>query len=73
MNKRRTPITYKIDSGANSNLMPYKDFKTLFLQVNNRNIAHHKNNVVVFKTYNNSNIEQLGVCSVKLRYKEKVA
>ena len=26
---------------------------------------------VVFKIYNNPNIEQLGVCSVKLRHKDK--
>ena len=31
-----------------------------------------KNNVVVLKTYNNSNIEQIGAYSVKLRHKDKV-
>ena len=33
----------------------------------------YKNNSVVFKTYNQSDIEQLGMCTVKLRHKNKSA
>ena len=63
-------ITYKIDSRANGNLMPFKIFK---FQVNNRSTASHKTSALVLKTYNISNIEQWVVCSVTLRNKEKVA
>ena len=30
-----------------------------------------QNDVVISKTYNNSNIEQLGVCTLKIRHKDK--
>ena len=32
-----------------------------------------KNNAIMFKTFNNLNIEQLGVCTVKLSHKDKIA
>ena len=39
--------------------------------MNNRGIACHKNISVYKETYNMCNIKQLGVCTVRLRYKDK--
>ena len=55
-------ITYKIDSGAGGNLMPLKTF-TLYPKLTMEVLCTMKNNVInSIKTYNISNIEQLGVC-----------
>ena len=53
--------------------MSLKIFKSLFHKSTREALHAMKNNVVVLKTCINSNIEQLGVCSVKLRHKDKVA
>ena len=37
-----------------------------------RRVVCHKNNAVVLKSYTNSNIDQLGVCTVKLRYRDNI-
>ena len=61
-----------MDSGADGSLMPFKIFKTPFPKSTIEALHSLKNNGVALKTYNNSNIEQLDFCSVKLRLKDKV-
>ena len=48
-------------------------FKTLFPKSTREALHATMNNSTVFKTYNQSNIEQLGVCAVRLRHKDKIA
>ena len=42
-------IAYKIDSGVNGNLMPFKNFKTLFLKSTTEALHATKNNTIVLK------------------------
>ena len=55
-------ITYKIDAGADDNLMPFKIFK-MFPETTIEALCATKNNWVMLKTHSQSNIEQLGVYS----------
>ena len=57
-----TKVTYKINSGVDGNLMPFKIFKCLFQTATVESLYAIKTNSVILKTYNNSNIEQLGIC-----------
>ena len=54
---------YKIDLGANGNIMPFKIFQSVFPRSMIETFHATNDNTVVLKTYNNSNIEQLDVCS----------
>ena len=49
--------------------MQFRIFRSHFPKSTIEALCGTKNNAVVLKTYNNSYIEQLGVCSVKLRHK----
>ena len=69
--QRQTKITYKINSGMDGNLMPFKIFKCLSPKATIELLHASKNNSVVLKTCNSSDIEQLGVFSVWLNYKDK--
>ena len=53
--------------------MPFWIFRTLFPKSTKEALHVTENNIVVLKTYNYSNIEQLGVCTVRLRHKDKIA
>ena len=65
-------VKYRINSGSDGNLMPLKIFKTLFPKSTIEPL-HATKNSVVLKTHNQSNIEQLGVCTVRLKHKDKTA
>ena len=52
--------------------MPFKLFKGLFQKATVESLCATKNNYVILKTYNNSHIEQLGICSVWLKHKDNV-
>ena len=56
--QRQTKITYKIDSRAEGNLMPFKIFKRLFPKATMKSLHTSENNSVILKMHNNSNIEQ---------------
>ena len=60
---------YNIDTGSDGNLMPFKVFKILFPKSTVAELCKTKLSPV--KTYNQSSIEQLGMCSVKLNYKDE--
>ena len=53
--------------------MPFKNFKMLFPKSTVEALHATGNNSLVLKTYNQSNIEQLGVCTIKLRHKDNIA
>ena len=53
--------------------MPLKVFKILLLKSTWATLYATKNNSVILKTYNQLDIEQLGMCTVKLMHKDKSA
>ena len=66
---KRVHITYKIDTRTKSNLKPFKIFRMLFPK--SMKAALPVKNSVILQTYNQSSIEQLGVCIVISRHKNK--
>ena len=53
--------------------MPFKIFRMLFPRSTRTALHVMKNNSVILKTYKHSGIEQLDVCTVRLRHKDKNA
>ena len=51
----------KIESVANSNLIPFKIFKSLFPNSTTEALYATKDSMIELKTYNNLTIEQLDV------------
>ena len=52
--------------------MPFNIFKSSFPKWTIEQLHGTKNNNVLLRTYDNSNIERLGICAVKLRHKNNV-
>ena len=65
-------MTYKIDSGTDGNLIPIKIFKWLYPKAKIELLYTSKNNSVILRPYNSSNIEQLVICPILLKHKDKV-
>ena len=68
ISQNRACIMYKIDAGSDCNLMPFKLFKILFPKAT---LSAMKDNSVRAKSYNLSDIKQLGMCTVRLRHKDR--
>ena len=51
--------------------MPLKILKSLFPKAMIELLHATENNSLILKSFNNSSIEQLGVCSVWLKHKDK--
>ena len=64
---------YKIDTGSNGNLMSFRVFGILFPMSTMTELNTTINKSIGLKTYNESNIEQLGRCSVNIRHNDKCA
>ena len=62
---------FKIDTGADGNLMPIKMFVVLFPKVSLDALSRTINKEVTLFTYNNTHIKQFGICSVRLSFKSK--
>ena len=62
---------FKIDTGADGNLMPIKMFTVLFPKVNLDTLNKTVNKGVTLFAYNNTPIKQFGTCSVRLGFKNK--
>ena len=62
-------IMYKIDTGSKDNLMPLKVFKIFFPKSTIQSYIQKKQFNCI-KAYNQSDIQQLGRCTVKLRNKD---
>ena len=52
--------------------MSFKIFKNSFLKLTIEPLHTTENNTVVLKTYNNTNIKQLDICTVQLRHKANI-
>ena len=59
--QNRVHITYKIDTGSDGNLMLFKVFKMLFPK--SKLAALYITIQSYYKTYNQSDMEQLGLCT----------
>ena len=62
---KRNQTTYKVDTRINGNLMPFRMSKILFPKSTVAEVYTRKNNTVMLKTL--TNIEQLGMCTMKIR------
>ena len=61
--------TFKVDTGADGNLMPISMFSQLFPQVSLDALSRTIDKSVTLYTYNNTAIRQFGTCQVRLRFK----
>ena len=68
---RSSDQVFKIDTGANGNLMPMKMFAVLFPKVSLDALSRTINKEVTLFAYNNTPIKQFGTCSVRLGFKNK--
>ena len=66
---RTTSQTFKIDTGADGNLMPIGMFSKLFPQVNLDALSRMIEKGVTLFVYNNTPIRQFGTCSIRLSFK----
>ena len=64
-------ISHKIDTGNNGNNIAFKAVRILLLTSTLAALCTTKNKSVILNPYNQSYIKQLGVCTVKLRHKDK--
>ena len=69
--QKRTKIVYKIDTGCNESLMLFRVFRILFPKSTMAEPNATINRTIVLKTYNQSDIEWLGRCSVKISQNDK--
>ena len=60
---------FKIDTGADGNLMPIRIFARLFPQVSLDTLSRTVNKSVTLYAYNDTEIRQFGTCSVRLNFK----
>ena len=66
-----TRETFKIDTGANGNLMPIMMFTKLFPKISLDTLGKTIKTGVTLFAYNNTPIRQFGMCSVHLSFKGK--
>ena len=64
--------TFKIDTGADGNLMPISMFTKLFSHVSLNALKRMIDKSVMLYVYNNTQIKQYGTCNVKLCFKGRI-
>ena len=69
--QKRAKIACKIDIDSDGDLMPFRVFRILFPRSTVLELNATINRSLVLKMYNQSNIEQLGRCSVSIRHNHK--
>ena len=67
----KTNETFKIDTGADGNLMPIRMFARLFPKLSLEILGKTVDSGITLFAYNNMPIKQFGTCSVKISFKEK--
>ena len=68
---RSSDQVFKIDTGADGNLMPIKMFAILFPRMSLETLGRTINRGVTLFAYNNTPIKQFGMCSIKLGFKDR--
>ena len=69
--QKRAKIVYETDTGSDGNIMPFWTFEVLLLRSTMAELNTTINRLIVLKTQNQSNIEQLGRCSLRIRPSDK--
>ena len=62
-------IPYKIDTGSEGNIMPLIMFKKLFKNTTEEQLQKSIKSHIRLRTYNKTNIAQLGMCVVVIKFK----
>ena len=68
---RSSDQTFKVDTGADWNLMPISMFSKLFPKVSLDTLSQTINKSVTLFAYNDTEIKQFGTCSIKLSFQRK--
>ena len=68
---RSSDQTFKVDTGADGNLMPISMFSKIFPKVSLDTLSQTINRNVTLFAYNDTEIKQFGTCSVKLSFQRK--
>ena len=68
---RSSDQTFKVDTGADGNLMPISMFSKLFPKVSLDTPSQTINKSVTLFAYNDTEIKQFGTCSVKLSFQRR--
>ena len=71
MSQNRSKQVFKIDTGADGNLMPITMFMKLYPKISLEALSKTVDKGITLYTYNNTPIKQYGTCSVKVSFKEK--
>ena len=69
---RSSDQTFKVDTGADGNLMPISMFSKLFPKVSLDTLSQTINKSVTLFAYNDTEMKQFGTCSIKLRFPKKI-
>ena len=68
---RSSDQTFKVDTGADGNLMPISMFSKIFPKVSLDALGQTINRTVTLYAYNDTEIKQFGTCSVRLSFKKR--
>ena len=71
MSQNRSKQVFKIDTGADGNLMPITMFTKLYPKISLEKLAKTIDKEITLFAYNNTPIKQYGTCSVKITFKGK--
>ena len=67
--ERLSEQSFKIDTGANGNLMPITMFTKMFPKVSLEALSRMVDKSVTLYAYNNTTIKQFGTCQIRLKFK----
>ena len=71
MSQNRSKKVFKVDMGADGNLMPITMFMKLYPKISLETLAKTIDKGITLFAYNNTPIKQYGTCSVKVTFKGK--
>ena len=71
MSQNKSKQVFKVDMGADGNLMPITMFTKLYPKVSLETLAMTIDKSITLYAYNNTPIKQYGTCSVKVSFKDK--
>ena len=62
---------FKVNTGADGNLLPLAEFFKHFPDANMNQLAKTRDSSTKLYAYNNTEIKQLGVCELLVEYRER--
>ena len=71
MSQNKSKQVFKVDMGADGNLMPITMFTKLYAKVSSEALAKIIDKGIILYAYNNTPIKQYDTCSVKVSFKDK--